>query len=172
MSVSGGLKAGKISKPYGLQGKVILILEPEAEKYIETNYQLFIDIDGQRVPFFIEEVDFVSSDQGIVKFEFLNSVEEAREVNGCEVYFDVAQKATSHNSEDNFNAVVGYDAFDQKLGFLGKVIGYISYDMNPVILINYMDKELIVPAVPELIQHIDSKEKAIHFQLPEGLTTL
>lgn len=172
MRVLGGLKAGKISKPYGLQGQVILILEPEAGRHIENNFPLFINIDGQRVPFFMEEFELVSSGQGIGKFEFINSIEEAREVCGCEVYFDMVQNNTSQDDENDLNAVVGYDAFDQELGFLGKVIGYISHEMNPVILIDYKGKELIVPAVTELIQHIDSKEQSIHFQLPKGLTTL
>ena len=51
MPVQGGVKAGKISKPYGLHGELNMILDPEAGKQIETNNPLFINIDGQRVPF-------------------------------------------------------------------------------------------------------------------------
>ena len=91
MLVPDRTKAGTISKPYGLRGEVNILLEPEAGKYIEPDHPLFIDIDGQRVPFFVEEVELVSADQAIVKFEFIESLEEAKKVAGCSLYFDDAE---------------------------------------------------------------------------------
>ncbi len=66
MAEPGGIKAGKISKPYGLQGEVHIILIPSTAKFIEPGTPLFIDLDGQRVPFFMESVDLVSDEQAIV----------------------------------------------------------------------------------------------------------
>ena len=170
--VPGGVKAGKISKPNGLQGRVNMILDPEAGKHIETDNPLFINIDGQRVPFFVEDYEPVSLDQAIVKFEFINSVEEAREVSGCEVYLDPLKKLASQGTIKDYNDVVGYDAFDQDMGYLGKVIDFIQHDMNPVLMVDYKGKELMVPAVDDLIQQINHKKESIYFHLPEGLTTL
>ncbi|MEN8230810.1 MAG: ribosome maturation factor RimM [Bacteroidota bacterium] len=172
MPVPGGAKAGKISKPYGLQGRVNMILDPEAGKHIEIDNPLFINIDGQRVPFFVEDFEPVSLDQAIVKFEFINSVEEAREVSGCEVYLDPSQKSASKSGMKDYSAAVGYDAFDQDVGYLGKITDFIQHDMNPVLMVDYKGKELMVPAVDELIQQINHKERSIYFHLPEGLTTL
>ena len=66
-----GEKAGRISKPSGLRGEVNIILEPEAGIRIVPDTPLFIDIDGQRVPFFVEEIELVSKDHAIIKFELL-----------------------------------------------------------------------------------------------------
>lgn len=172
MWVPGGAKAGKISKPYGLQGKVLLILDPDAGKHIEPDNPLFILLDGQRVPFFVQEFDQLAVDQALVKFEFIDRVEDARRLTSCEVYLDSGQKQESQDSSGQMSALIGYKAYDRDLGYLGVVTDYIHHDMNPVLLIDYGGKELMVPAVNPFIQKIDPKAQDIHFILPEGLTTL
>lgn len=172
MPVPGGVKAGKISKPNGLQGKVNMILDPQAGKLIKTDIPLFINLDGQRVPFFVEELDFVSFDMAIVKFEFIDSLEQAREISGCEVHLDRSQKSVSQEDTSDFSRVIGFEAHDQETGYLGKVTDYIASDKNPVLVIEFEKKELLVPAVKALIRQVNYKEQSIHFNLPEGLTTL
>ncbi len=93
MTVQGGVKAGKISKPYGLQGDVHIILIPVVAQKLKPGNPLFIDLDGQRVPFFMESVDLVGPEQAIVKVEFISSVEEARKLIGCDVYIDGMENA-------------------------------------------------------------------------------
>ncbi len=168
----GGISAGKISKPYGLQGQLHIILDPQTGNFIETDNPLFIDIDGQRVPFFVEEVDQVSFDQSIVKLEFINSIEEARLVSGCEVYLDLPEIAISQAKENDYFAVLGYEAYDKSQGYLGKVIEFVQNDFNSVLVVNHNDKELLIPAAEEFIIQVNHKEHSIHFQLPKGLTTL
>ena len=172
MLVPDGAKAGKISKPYGLRGEVNIILEPEAGTHMEANHPLFIDIDGQRVPFFIEEMDLVSRDQAIVKFEFIDSVEEARAVQGCMIYFDPKYVAISEGQADDLASLVGYRAFDREAGELGTISGFIPQEMNPVLVIDHQGNELMVPATPDFIGHIDSDKREVHFFLPDGLLSL
>jgi len=168
----GGLKAGKISKPYGLQGKVSLILTPSAGKLITTDIPLFILIDGQRVPFFIKEFDLVSPDQAIIKFDFIDSVEEARKVSGCETYLDPKRKSVPLEVEPDMQKVVGYEAIDVRSGILGKVTSFLPHEMNPVWVIEHKGREILIPAVEEFIHQINHNEQTIHLILPEGLISL
>jgi len=172
MLVPDGAKAGKISKPNGLRGEVNIILEPEAGKYIEPDYPLFIDIDGQRVPFFVEDVELVSADQAIIKFEFVQSVEEARAISGCNLYFDPKRVSVPHQSSEDMSTLVGYTAIDHALGNLGKINAFVPHSMNPVFIIDHMGNELLVPAVEEFIERIDPNTREVHFILPKGLTEL
>ena len=68
--------------------------------------------------------------------------------------------------------MIGYEAFDQEMGYLGKVTDYVQHEINTVLMVDYDGKELLIPAVEELITIINHKEQSIHFHLPEGLTTL
>lgn len=172
MVVPDGAKVGKISKPYGLRGEVNIILEPEAGNYIEPDCPLFIDFDGQRVPFFVEEVELVSKDQAILKFEFIDSLDEARRFTGCGLYFDPSHVPEPVEKASDLSSVVGFLAYDRDLGELGKVSAYIPHSMNPVFVIDYQGKELMVPAVQDFIDQIDSQSQLLYLILPEGLTSL
>ena len=172
MLVPEGAKAGKISKPHGLRGEVNIILEPNAGNYIEPDNPLFIDIDGQRVPFFVEEVELLSNEQAIIKFEFIDSMQAAREVSACFVYFDASHSSDSEEAGEDLAGLVGYQGLDQKSGLLGEIVDYLPHPMNPVFVIHVESKELMVPAVRDFIHHINHGEKSILFNLPEGLTEL
>ncbi|MCJ7809125.1 MAG: hypothetical protein MUP26_02570, partial [Desulfobulbaceae bacterium] len=99
-------------------------------------------------------------------------LEEARAVTGCSFYFDPAQTPTPVQKADDLNSAVGFLAYDRDLGELGKVSAYIPHSMNPVFVIDYQGKELLVPAVQDFIDKIDFQNQKLHLILPEGLTSL
>jgi 16S rRNA processing protein RimM len=167
-----GKKAGIITKPYGLQGKLNVILDPGAGENIQVGNPLFISIDGQRVPFFIEEVEQISPDHCIIKFEFIEGVEEARKVCSCEVFHDPMKQAGSVEDQTIFDHLIGYKAFDLKAGQVGTISGYIPQELNPVFLIDCKGSEMMIPANEELIDHIDRTTLSVYFRLPNGLIDL
>ncbi len=172
MLIPEGVRAGKITKPYALRGEVNVILEPQAGKSIEPDNPLFINIDGQRVPFFVEEVELLSSEQAIIKFEFVDTLEAAREVSGYDLYFDIRYQPDPEDTGDDFSNLIGFTASDSVSGLLGEISDYLPHPMNPVFVIQTENKELIVPAVEDFIDQINHTEQSIHFILPEGLTEL
>ena len=172
MTVQGGVKAGKISKPYGLQGDVHIILIPVVAQKLKVGNPLFIDIDGQRIPFFMEALDLVSAEQAIVKVEFINSVEEARKVCGRDVYIDAFKTENADSSSEKNNPLIAYRVFDLKLGEIGVLTDYIPNEMNPVWVIENRGREIMIPATEDFIQKIDHKNHLLHLELPEGITEL
>lgn len=172
MLVPEGVRAGKISKPYGLRGEVNMILGPRAGSNIEPDNPLFIEIDGQRVPFFVQEVELVSTEQAIIKFEFIDSLENARELTGCEVFFDSHHQPDNQENIEDLSVLAGYSANDIKLGSLGLISDYLPHPMNPIFVLKSGKKELMVPAVMDFIVRIDHGAQAVTFILPEGITTL
>jgi 16S rRNA processing protein RimM len=168
----GGKKAGTISKPNGLQGKVNMILEKDPGEQIKNGFPLFISIDGQRVPFFVEEVETVGPEQAIIKLEFIDNVEDARKITGCEVFLDHTKQPGTRNVDHDFNHLLGFSAFDLNEGHIGLIRDYLPHAFNPVFLVDREGREILVPATEELIDHIDLKKRSIYFHLPEGLTDL
>ncbi len=172
MLVPEGAKAGRITKPYGLHGDVTVILEPGSGNLIRIDNPLFIEIDGQRVPFFVKAIDLVSETQAILKFEFIDDLEEAKKVTGCRIYLDPAQQPAFKKENQELSALIGFDAFDREAGLLGRITDYLAHDMNPVFIIDFHGNDLLVPATGSLIQDIDQKGRTVHFILPQGLTSL
>ncbi len=165
----GGRKAGLISKPYGLHGKVHLILQQGTGITIETGDPLFIDLDGQRVPFFVTAIDVLANDQAIVKFEFIESLEEAKKVSGCEVFFDPSRHPVRHIQTSDIAQLVGFRVVDRERGDVGIISGYMPHELNPVLIVDHDQKEYMIPVSEDLITRIDPDRQVIHFNLPEGL---
>jgi 16S rRNA processing protein RimM len=44
--------------------------------------------------------------------------------------------------------------------------------MNPVFIIDYSGRELLVPAVRDFIDRIDAQNQNLHLNLPKGLISL
>jgi len=172
MLVPEGVRAGKISKPYGLRGELIIILEPQAGNNIEPDNPLFIEIDGQRVPFFVEELELISTEQAIIKFEFIDSLEAAREFTGCSLYFDPRQQPDQAAKDKDLADLVGYMAIERELGPLGTISDYFPHLMNPLFIVQSEGRELMIPAVRDFIEGIDAEEQTVWFVLPEGITAL
>lgn len=172
MTEQGGVKAGKILKPYGFRGEVTMVLYPESGMTIKEGIPLFIELDGQRVPFFIESCQFFPGGQIIIRFEFIQTLEDARRITGCFVYLEPGISCTTGNGEEELAHLVGYDVYDRALGFLGMISGFVPQHMNPVWLIDCKGSELMVPATKNYIRKIDRRNRQLHLDLPDGITRL
>jgi 16S rRNA processing protein RimM len=168
----GRIKTGTISKPYGLLGQVTVFIDPEYANSIKTDYPLFIEIDGQRVPFFVQEVEWISDKQAILKLEFIDSVEQARNVSGCDIYPDLKDISGSKGSVHEFEEVVGYMAYDKALGQLGIIEDYLKLPRQSFWVIKHEKEDMMIPAVGEFVKRIEHSKNTIHFNLPEGIFNL
>jgi 16S rRNA processing protein RimM len=172
MTEQDGVKAGKILKPYGFSGEVTMVLYPESGMTIKEGIPLFIELDGQRVPFFIESCQFIPGGQAMIHFEFVQTMEDARKIAGCIVYLEPGIPCTTGNREEELAQLVGYDVYDRTLGFLGMINGFVPQYMNPVWLIDCKGSELMVPATRSYIRKIDRRNRELYLELPDGITRL
>ena len=69
------------------------------------------------------------------------------------MHSNLAQNLASLVEDSDYNALVGYKAFDQDLGILGPVIDYVQNEFNSVFVIDFHGRELLIPAVEEFINH-------------------
>ena len=73
------MQIGQIVKPHGLQGEVAFTFTSDI--FDETEPPCFIcELDGIFVPFFIESYRFKNDETALVKFEGVNSADEAKEL--------------------------------------------------------------------------------------------
>lgn len=172
MPLSEGMKAGLILKPYGLQGMVQMSVEPDVKALIQKGDPLFIQIDGQRVPFFLNDLEAVSEDLLLVKFEFIENLDDARAICGNEVFLDPGIGIATQDDTDHYLALEGYQVFNQDGELLGMITGLMTHEHNPLLLIDHQGKELLIPAAGDFILQIDHDNRTVRMNLPEGLTSL
>ncbi|MDH6356632.1 ribosome maturation factor RimM [Parabacteroides sp. PF5-9] len=166
------LKIGRFAKPHGVKGELALVTNYDLFEESDDPY-LICDIDGILVPFYIEEYRYKGESIILVKLEYVDNEDSAREFINRDVYYPIAAMAADNLSEgitwDNF---IGYTVSDKKHGLLGKVIHVDESTINVLLHIDYKGEELLFPAAEELITEIDHPNKQMTVFLPEGLLDL
>ena len=133
---------------------------------------LFVDRDGELVPFFLEDFQIRDEYTALVSFDDVSSEDQAKKLVNSDLYIPRDALPGLDLSQQLASWIVGFKAFDQDHTYIGEVRGLISLKEQDLFSVIDQDKETIIPAVPSYIIRIDRRRKEIHLDLPEGLLDL
>ena len=161
-------RIGRLGKPHGVKGEVTMQVDDDVFDRVDADF-LVLRVDGILVPFYMEEYRFRTDTTALIKFEDVDTVEQARQFTNCDVYF-LRRLADDDESEYTWTFFVGFELIEASSG---KPVGRIAAvdDSTQNVLFQLEDGTLI-PAAEELINQIDPQKKQIHMALPEGLLNL
>lgn len=165
-------KIGRIVKPHGLKGEVSFSFSDDIFDRTDSEY-LICDMDGILVPFFMEEYRFRSDSAAIVKFEGIDSEEDARRLVGCDVYFPQKMAVEEGGDELSLYYFVGFEVFEYEGDRIGTIVAVDDNTENWLFEIEIGEgKTVLVPAHEEFIVDIDHEQKRMVMNLPDGLLEL
>ena len=153
---------GYFSKTHGIKGH--LIFNCEADLYFEDVTAFFIDVSGNKAPYFISELK-ESGTGFIVLLEEANEIGKAKALVGKKIFVESKFVAKNEDEVD----WVGFELIDKHFGSLGKITSMSDNGAQLLISVIYKEKEIILPLVEDFIEKINKKAKKIHFNAPEGL---
>lgn len=169
------IQIGYTQKSHGVEGELrIFVEEPYQEDFLNC-HALFIEVDGQKVPYFIEYIRGANDD--ILKLEDISSKEEAQKLATKPVFLreaDLIAEDDRDNSDyaPQFEFLEGFLARDAERGDLGEIIRVDEYPHQEMAVILMQNREVLIPLHESFILSVDEAGKIIHFQLPEGLLSL
>ena len=161
-------KIGRLGKAHGIRGEVSFLFDDDVFDRVDADY-LILDIDGILVPFFMEEYRFKSDANALVKFDGIDTLERAKELTGCDVYFprELSDEDSEHIS---WAEIIGYELVGSETGTVAGTIA--SVDDSTINTLFELEDGRLIPASEELIQAIDTKKHQIEIKLPEGILEL
>lgn len=161
-------KIGKLGKVHGVKGEISFLFDDDVFDRVDADY-LILDIDGIFVPFFIEEYRFKSDNNALMKFDGIDTMERARELTGCDVYFP-RKMSEADEGHLSLAEIIGYSLIDAQTGKeVGKIV---AIDDSTINLLFELEDGKLIPAPEELITNIDTKNHQIEIKLPEGILEL
>ncbi len=165
-------RIGRIGKPHGVKGETSFQFTDDVFDRVDADY-LILQVDGILVPFFMEEYRFRSGDTALMKFEGIDTLEQARNLTNCEVFFPRAL-AEGQTDEVSWAQLTGMQLINnQNEQCIGTVSSVDDSTENVLLVINdEKGEELLIPAVESFIKDIDMEERKIRVELPEGLIGL
>jgi 16S rRNA processing protein RimM len=166
MHISDCYKIGYVLKPHGLQGEVTLSIDIEAPD-LNTIQTVFIDQGNGMVPYFIEKLS-LNGAKAFVKFEDVNSLEEAAKISKSAVFLPKSSRPKSVRGEFYDDEIIGFEVHDEQAGLVGTVQGVTQAGMNKLLAIDSRGKEVLIPLNSPFIMSINKGKKRIRVSLPEG----
>ncbi|MBE9467006.1 MAG: 16S rRNA processing protein RimM [Bacteroidetes bacterium] len=170
MTLSDYYLIGSIVKTHGNHGE--LVLKFDNNLFFGTKKELvFIEINGELIPFFIHEYIQRTSTTAIVKFDYIDDLVKAGEFVDCSIYFPKKDLALStQNTEEN--QIIGFDVIDKHFGEVGKINDVVNIKNNPLLVILRQEKEILFPFNEKFIEEVDNVKKLVKVDMPEGLIDL
>ena len=172
MDLKDSIYIGQIAKLHGYKGGVSLFLDvTHPEEYMDME-SFFIEIDGILTPFFVESFKLKNKGFAAVKFQGIDSEQEARSLLKKKVF--IPETELRELDESNFydHEVIGYEVEDVVKGEIGKVSAIADLKQNPLLVIEFKDKEILLPIFEGLIVKVDRKLKRLKVKAPDGLIDL
>lgn len=164
-------KIGILTKPHGVRGEVSFSFTDDIFDRVECDY-LICKMDGILVPFFLEEYRFKNDSVALVKFEDIDTSEQARRFTNVEVYFPLHLAQDVPQDELTWSYFVGFEVDDINEGHLGRVTDVDESTANTLFVIDHGGTELLVPAHEEFIKELNHEKRHMVLQLPHGLLDL
>ena len=158
---------GTIKRAHGLKGELKIAVHSFYFEDIQAIDALFIKKGDTFLPFFIEEFQPQAS-QTIVKFESLNSKEEATELNGKSLF-----ALTEHLTEvqkDIQQELTGKMILDAEGKSVGEIVDVDEMPTQLLLKVLYNNQEILLPYHESMF--IKETESSLQFNIPEGLLDL
>ena len=160
---------GKILKTHGNKGQVVVLLDVDTpEDYIELE-SVYLDLHGERIPFFIAGLELKHNRKAVVQFHDFNTIEDAMSLAGLEMYLPMETLPPLSENQFYFHEVIGFSVIDSTHGDIGLVEDIIELPHQSLFQIRHGEKEILVPVVDDIIVRVDRDKKQLLITAPEGL---
>ena len=163
---------GKIIKKFSFKGEVLVKLDTDEPELYQNLDVMFIDLRDSLVPFFIESSQFHKSELLRVKFEEVDTEQDADAILKCDVYLPLEFLPKLEDDKFYFHEVVGYMVEDLNFGKVGIIKSINDTTSQALFEIDRDGVEILIPLNDDFIKKVDKKKKLIMVETPEGLIDL
>lgn len=169
MEIKGHYYLGKILKPVGVQGDVIIFLDVDDPAQYSRLEAVFVYVGGNLVPFMIQNLQLRPGKQALVRFHDIDNVDQTDVLVGAGLYLPIAALPKLEEHQFYFHEIISFTVVDKNFGALGKVEKVLDYPMQALLQVMHHDKEVLIPVADEIITRVDKANSTIYISAPDGL---
>lgn len=159
---------GYNGKTVGNIGEVYLHMDTDQPEYYQKMTQLFVDIKGTLVPYFVEHIK-IRGLKASVKYKDIDSKEVAELLQGSKVFLPLDFLPKLKGNQFYFHEVIGFSVEDHLHGNIGIIEQIVDHSVQAIFAIKNEDIEILIPITDEIIKNVDRKNKLIKIEAPDGL---
>lgn len=163
------LEIGKIVNTSGLKGLLkISPLTDDITRFEDLDI-IYIQKAKDLIEFKIQEVKY-SKNMVLLKLEGIDTIEEAEKYRNCYIKINREDAVELEDNSYFIVDIIGSEVFTEEGEDLGKVVDVFQTGSNDVYTVKNLEgKEILLPAIEDVIKNIDIENKKIVIHLMDGL---
>ena len=163
---------GKIVKKYSFKGELLIKLDSDDPEIYEDMDSVFVELRNNLVPFFIESSQLHKSELLRVKFEDVETEQDADALLKCDIYLPLEFLPKLDDDKFYFHEIIGFAVEDVNFGKVGIVKSINDSTAQALFEIDRDGIEILIPMNDAFITKVDKENKLIILETPEGLIDL
>lgn len=162
------LSIGQIINIHGFKGEVkVYPLTDDVSRFKKVK-EIFVEENNQLIKYVVEEIKF-QSNVLIMKLKGIDTEEAANKLRNC--YIKVDRKSAVKLPKDTYFIcdLIDLEVYDEEGLLLGKIKDVLQTGSNDVYVVQTEGKDILIPALKEVVREIDIRNRKLVVSLPEGL---
>lgn len=163
---------GKIVKKHSFRGEVVIKLDTDEPELYGNLESVFVDLGNNLIPFFITKSSLSRSTMLRVKFEDIDTEQDADAIIKAGIYLPVSLLPKLTGNKFYYHEVIGFTIVDTNFGEVGSIININDTAAQPLFEIDRKGTEIFIPMIDDFIKKVDRQNNTIEVTTPEGLIDL
>jgi 16S rRNA processing protein RimM len=163
---------GYTVKQIGYKGEISIQMDVDTPESYNNLGSVFIELNEQLIPFFIQQVQIRDKGQAVIKLEGIENSDQAEELLGNSLYLPLTMLPSLSGNKFYFHEVEGFTVIDNVHGNIGFVKQVLEFPRQAVLQVFKDEKEILIPVSDEFILDVNRSEKIINTSTPEGLVDI
>jgi len=130
---------------------------------------VFVECNKHLFTFYIENSSLHKNDFLRIRFEDMNTEEEADAIIGNAIYLPLNMLPKLSGNKFYFHEVIGFEVEDKRLGVVGIIQSVNDSSAQPLFEVLNGEVEILIPMIDHFLVKIDRENKKVIMDLPEGL---
>lgn len=160
---------GKIVRKYSFKGEVVIKLDTDEPELYEEMESVFVEHGKDLIPFFITESLLQKGNQLRVRFETVDTEQDADAIMNSGIYLPLEFLPKLKGNQFYFHEVIDFVVEDVNFGDVGLIKGINDSTAQALFEIEKDGIEILIPMVDDFIKKIDRKNKRVVLETPPGL---
>ena len=161
---------GTIFKLHGYKGDVNIYNDNDIPLILSEIEFFFIEENDELIPYFAENKRNKKKNVLLVKFEDIDSEEDALKILKKKVY--LPKSILIEEDLDQNKIIIGFDVIDKRLGKIGRVEFVNESTSQSLIIVKGEEKEFFIPFHDQFVLNIILDKKIIQVDIPKELINI
>lgn len=158
---------GYVVKTHGVKGH-LRISFGDHTKELSKGEALFFLVKGEKVPYFIGEIEYIKDNEAFVLLEDVNAIEPASRFSKKTVWGRSNLLEVVDESEGAPD-YTGFLIIDEDRGEIGVIQAFYEMSDYDLLEVLYLEREVLIPFHEETVLEVDETKKTITMKLPDGI---